>query len=105
MTLIITAGFIIALGLLFLIIARQFQRGRWLRLIAGNTFGEIPKDKLQKVSKQSSHWMYFASLFSILIALSLLTENRKILYFCLILTIIIGAIGISYSLVTWLKNG
>ncbi|OFI46895.1 hypothetical protein BG262_03650 [Floricoccus penangensis] len=54
--------FILILGLLFIILAIQFRRGKWSRLIAGNTFGDRPKEKVDKAAKTVSNLLIYIGL-------------------------------------------
>ena len=39
------------IGLFCIIMGIQLLRNKWLRLIAGNTFGDAPKESVEKVRK------------------------------------------------------
>ena len=83
----------------------QFQRGKWLRLSTGNTFGDIPNDKVKKVGKSTCYCMCFSSIFCFVLSYGIFRDNSKILCFMTIFGFIIGSVGIIYALNSWVKNG
>ncbi|MGM0124598.1 hypothetical protein IGI37_001976 [Enterococcus sp. AZ194] len=101
----IAAALTIVFALGLLLVGRQFQKGKWLRLLAGNTFNELPKEKLAKTAKSCSYCLYFTSLLCLLSALALVLNNPLLLYLVCILGVIYGITGICYAFKKWLKNG
>lgn len=84
------------IALLFLVLGIQFQRGKWLQLIDGNTFGELSKSDPQKAGKCTSYCMYIVFLFFLAIAFCFGTENLKILRLLVVFSVLIGAFGIFF---------
>ena len=105
MVIVIISIFFILLALLFLLMGIQFQRGKWLKLLAGNTFGGIPNDNAKIVGKSTSYCMYFASIFCFVLAFGIFRDNSKVVYFTIILVFFVGVVSIIYALSNWLKNG
>lgn len=93
------------IGLLFLMFGIQFQRGKWLRLIACNNFGKLSKSDAQKAGKCTSYCMYIVFLFFLAIAFCFGTENLKILRLLVVFSVLIAEFGIFYATKEWLKNG
>lgn len=105
MSIVITSSLTILLGVLFLILAIQFKRGKWLRLLAGNTFNDFTNDQSKKLGQSTSYCMYLSSVFCFILSYSFIYENLKLLCFVAILVFFIGCIGIIYAFRSWLKNG
>lgn len=98
-------GFLLA-GVLFLV-AFKWRRGKWLRLLAGNTFGDIPVDEAKKSAGKCSVLLNTSGVFILLITLSLVFswEDNK-------LTLALVGVFLAFSLYhlvlglkDWVKNG
>lgn len=91
---------------LFIILGVQFHRGRWLRLLAGNTFGDLPKEKTLLASKETSHLMYFSAVFCLFIWWWLTFSKNRLLFWCGVgLALIVYGITLIKSLKEWLRTG
>lgn len=59
---------LIALALILSLMGYKFKKGKWLRLIAGNTFNDFPKEA-SDISPFIGILMYVASIFVLITAI------------------------------------
>lgn len=91
---------------LFVLLGIQFRRGKWLRLIAGNNFNELPQEVAINSGKKTGFVMCFAGLFCIFIAWWLLfSENQVLLWIVLGIYLFFSLLLLVTSLKKWIKEG
>lgn len=90
----------------FIVIGRQFRRGKWLRLIAGNTTHDLPKKVEIQFAKKTGLVMYSAGAFCLFIAWWLLfSDNQLLLWLVFGAILILSGIILVINLRRWIKDG
>jgi hypothetical protein len=97
---------LIVLMLMFILMGVQFRRGKWLRLIAGNTFGDLAEETAIKIGRQTGIVMYLAAVMCLFFAWWLMFSNNQVLFWSGIGILLIGSgILLVSSLRRWMKHG
>ncbi|WGI20112.1 hypothetical protein [Latilactobacillus sakei] len=105
MTIFLT-GIIFLFAILCIVLGIQFQRRRWLRLIAGNSFGDLPLEKSISVSQQTSWFMYLLGLFSLFICWWLnFSRNRMLLWIGIGIILLSCGVILIKAIKEWIKTG
>ncbi len=68
---------LVILGFFFLIIGRQFRRGKWLFLIAGNIFNDSSNGKAKKWGGLVGIIMYGLSILFLSFVLYMFTKTKN----------------------------
>lgn len=89
--------------LLFLIVGIQLLRGKWLRLVAGNTFGDLPTKQAKICGKFVGGSLIVFALFFLLIQWNILS-GILLQGLCFVLTLIAFGMIIHY-LFHWVRTG
>lgn len=105
-TLFISSIVLLVLMILFIIMGVQFRRGKWLRLIAGNTFGDLAKEDAVKIGRKTGIVMYFAAFICLFVAWWLLfSDNQVLLWIVMGISLILGGVLLVSSLRQWIRDG
>lgn len=92
--------------LVFIILGVQFQRGRWLRLLSGNTFGDLSKEKAISVGRKTSRLMYFSAGFCLFMWWWItFSENQVLFWFGIGVALIAGGFTLIKALKEWIRTG
>jgi hypothetical protein len=101
----IASIFLLVLMILFTLIGIQFRRGKWLRLIAGNTFGDIAKEDAARIGRKTGIMMYFAAFICLFVAWWLLfSDNQVLLWIVMGISLILSSIILVSSLKKWIRD-
>lgn len=87
-------------------IAFKWRRGKWIRLLAGNIFGDIPEEA-KKSAEKCSILISVAGVFILLITLSLVFdwEDSKLTLALVGVFLAFSLYHLVVSLKDWVKNG
>lgn len=97
---------LVLLAFLFVLLGAQFRRGKWLRLIAGNTFGDLPADEAVVVGRKTGIVMYVSAILCLFVWWWLFySENQVLLWWVLAIFLILCGILLFTSLRNWVKTG
>lgn len=97
--------FLMLIALLLIVIGVQFIRGKWLRLLAGNLFGEIPKSKTVKSGRVVGSLCLIGAVLAIMVIANLAGYVSDTLIWGLIIALVILTIGyIGYQYYCWAKG-
>lgn len=103
---VIVSIFLLGLMILFILMGIQFRRGKWLRLIAGNTFGDLAKEDAARIGRKTGIMMYFAAFICLFVAWWLLfSDNQLLLWIVMGFSLILSIVILVSSLKKWLKDG
>lgn len=90
----------------FLIAAVQLFRGKWLRLIAGNTFGDVPKKTAKKAGRIVGWLLIAGILFMGLLILDFVFHIFSFVINIILIVITVAAFYVIFSYLRhWIKNG
>lgn len=102
----IASIFLLILMILFILMGIQFRRGNWLRLIAGNTFGDLAKEDAARIGKKTGIMMYFAAFICLFVAWWLMfSDNQVLLWIVMGVSLIPSSIIFVSSLKKWIRDG
>lgn len=82
--------FLLTVGGVFLVLCIQFFRGKWLRLLAGNTFGNISP---VMAAKDGKHVALIMLIFGLALILLAFTDSRTDM-----LSLILFSVGTIYTI-------
>lgn len=98
---VIAIGGILLAGLLFMV-AFKWKKGKWLRLLAGNTFGDASLEKARNITKKCSVLINVTGIFILLITLSIVFSlDSKIILSLLGIFLIYAGYYLVVSLKEW----
>lgn len=91
LTIIATALMIILSGVL-IIFGLKLRQGKWLRLIAGNTFNDLPTTQAQKIGKLTGLILYGSALLCLIISFIILykTKLTSLIILSITLSLLVG---------------
>ena len=91
---------------LFIILGVKFQRGKWLRLLSGNAFGDLPKEKAISVGRKTSRLMYFAAVFCLFLCWWInFSESQLLFWFGIGVALLVSGFTWLKSLKEWVRTG
>lgn len=103
---VIVSIFLLVLMILFILMGIQFRHGKWLRLIAGNTFGDLAKEDAARIGRKTGKMMYFAAFICLFVAWWLLfSDNQLLLWIVMGVSLIPSSIILVSSLKKWIRDG
>lgn len=98
--------FSLLLAVVFFLLGWQFRRGKWLRAVAGNTFGELPREQALKVGRSTGLVLYYAGGFCLFTAYYLQLGRFDGLFYTVFGITLVLALGLLVSrLKVWVKEG
>lgn len=101
----ITSIFLV-FAILFLIVGVQFYRGKWLRLLSGNNYGELPVKEAIIIARKSSYLMFFAAIYIIFLWWWLYFSENIVLFWCVTgVALLVSVVIPVKSLHHWIKTG
>lgn len=96
---------LIIVSLFFLIIGIQLMRGKWLRLLAGNTFGDAPQADAQKAGRSVGLICFICTALASSIFINIIFNSGTTLTIGLGFSLFIIAVGYTaYQYVRWAKG-
>lgn len=103
---IVGIGGILLAGVLFLV-AFKWRRGKWLRLMAGNIFGDVPEEEAKKTAGKCSVLINTSGVFVLLLTLSIVFswEDSRLTLALLGLFLAFSLYHLVVGLKEWVKNG
>ncbi len=105
MNLVITILFFL-LTILFIVLGVQFRRGQWLRILSGNTFGDLSKEKAISVGRKTSRLMYFSAVFCLFMWWRITFSENQLLFWCVIgIALIVSGFTLIKALKEWIRTG
>ncbi|WP_314576151.1 hypothetical protein [Enterococcus gilvus] len=105
MNIVITILFFL-LTILFIVLGAQFRRGKWLRLLSGNTFGDLPKEKAISAGRKTSRLMYFSAGFCLFLWWWITFSEKQLFFWCgIVIVLIVSGFTLIKVLREWIRTG
>lgn len=102
---VITVIILIILSLFCIFWGYQLRRGRWLKSIAGNNFGELPEDTAKELGKKGGFSLYIVGFLIGLFSVTFIFDMTVILYSIIAISVIISLITIPWAIKKWIERG
>lgn len=100
----IIATLCVVFSVFLILIGRQFRRGKCLRMLAGNSFNDLPKEQVAKTGKLTALFLFLIALDSLLVAFYILSNKGKMVVVIMTGCILVASVLIFIrSMVQWLK--